>query len=718
MAEESSSGIMEDDSGLVTSSSSTPDLWMLLWLQRHRQGLLDAMQNSVQFIADYLVEKGHMHDLRSDVYQQIRLETTTPLEKVLKLLNWLSTQPPAVFWTFQHALRLDRLKSEAVHRYAVSDEEMKELVGRVMSMSLPEKLNLINCPSVLKAREQLRKSYRSMDKLLMSAGLAKGKTMTMDKILVNICLLSSEEAKKVFEKHSFSSRQDEERSQYLFSKVLQSDPSLVSLEEVFRAKRGGEEDPNKVVATGGAGCGKSVCFTRKAPYEWAFGRLWKQFALLFCLELRDKSVWQATTLAELLKLAQLNLSAKEQEEVVQFITNHPDQVVIVCDGLDEGSVDESGLLWSLLQGKCVGIPSNLRVVVTTRPCSAVGKISKSTSYQGVEVIGFTKEDVALFARKYIGEHAAEKLLTLLDKQPSIASMMHVPLICLLICDLFQEKHRLPTRRTELFEKIVVALLHRYADTHGVEEPFEDLSDAPANLRELVVGLGKVAFQGLQKKQLYFKDVQLKEAGMPMAALELGLLTKSESTIFWKRDEYAFSHLTLQEFLAALYVSSEALQTEADVIELLQKVRFDDGHLSTFWVFLAGVLRGGKLETFLHSVALALPHKKGYVRPRFLEYCRDLFYHCFAESHVCESGTPSTSVGDYLRENGVRYFCTSMLSASASTAMRTVMLCHPANIHNVAIVHCRVAESALSQVLVGLQLCKSVNGYNIAKTFVL
>ena len=231
----------------------------------------------------------------------------------------------------------------------------------------------------------------------------------MDKILVNVCLLSTEEAKKAFEEPSFSSQKDRERCEYLFSKILQGQPLLLDLKEVFKAKREGEKDPYKVVASGGAGCGKSVCFTRKAPYDWAVGDLWEQFALLFCLELRDKSVWQAKTLPELLKLAQLGLSPEEQEEVRQFITNHPDKVVIVCDGLDEASVDEfkGGMMWSLLQGKCVGIPSSLRLVVTTRPCSTARELLQSTSYRGVEVVGFTKEDVSLFARKYLGEETGQ-----------------------------------------------------------------------------------------------------------------------------------------------------------------------------------------------------------------------------------------------------------------------------------------------------------------------
>ena len=240
--------------------------------------------------------------------------------------------------------------------------------------------------------------------------------------------------------------------------------------------------------------------------------------------------------------------------------------------------------------------------MTTRPCKAAGDISQSISYRGVEIVGFTEEDVALFARKYLGQNAGDKLVSLLEKQPEIGGMLHAPLFCLLVCDLFQEEQDLPSRRTELFEKIIVALLHRYVKAHSLEEPFQDWADAPACLREMVIGLGKVAFEGLKEKKLYFTDVELKKAGMPAAALELGLLTKSESTKFWKRDEYAFSHLTLQEFMAALYVSSEVLQTDADMAKLLETVRFEDGHLSTFWVFLVGVLRGGILEAFLRAMS--------------------------------------------------------------------------------------------------------------------
>ena len=715
MAEKDSSASIEDISDHDdTSSSQTLNLWMRLWLERHRQSLLDGMQNVVPIILDYLVDKGKIDPLR-DVYQEIMLDTTVPVQKARKLLDWLATQPPAVFWSFQHAIRQDRLRTEEVHGLAVSDEEMRELRERVKDMPLPEKLNLTSCRSVLKAREELQKFYRSRDKLLMSAGLAKGKTMSMDKILVNICLLSSGEVRKAFEKPSFSSHRDQERSQYLFSKLLQSRSSSLNLEEVFEAKNNGEDDPDKVVATGGAGCGKSVCFTRKAPYEWALGKLWKQFALLFCLELRDKSVWQAKTLTELLRLAELDLSPDEQKEVHKFITNHPDQVVIVCDGLDEGTVDESSMLWRLLQGKCVGIPSSLRVVVTTRPCKAASDISQSIGYRGVVVVGFTPEDVAVFAHKYLGQNTGDKLLSLLKKQPAIEGMLHAPLFCLLVCDLFQEEQKLPSRRTETFQKIVVALLHRYAKAHGLEEAFSDWVDAPASVRAMVTGLGKVAFKGLKKRQLYFTDVELKNAGMPAAALELGLLTKSESTKFWKRDEYAFSHLTVQEFLAAMYVSSHVLQTKADMAKLLETVCLDDGHLSTFWVFLAGLLRDEMLEALLR-VMCNQPERTSFFRP--LRLVRRLqLYHCFSESDLGKRGAPSASVGDLLRRMPWLHFIgpAPPLSLSDCAVISTVLRTHRETEHLrlVRLFCCKIPNAGMEVIFSGLQPCTSIQVFQMS-----
>ena len=130
----------------------------------------------MQFIADYLVEKGHMHDLRSDVYQQIMLDTTTPVEKVRKLLDWLATRPSSVFWSFQRALGHDRLRKEAVHWLAlgVTDNEVRELTEYAKGMAMPDKLALMSCRSVLKAREETAQVLQSEGRVADERGACQG----------------------------------------------------------------------------------------------------------------------------------------------------------------------------------------------------------------------------------------------------------------------------------------------------------------------------------------------------------------------------------------------------------------------------------------------------------------------------------------------------------------------------------------------------------------
>ena len=239
------------------------------------------------------------------------------------------------------------------------------------------------------------------------------------------------------------------------------------------------------------------------------------------------------------------------------------------------------------------------------------------------------------------------------------------------------------------------------------------------MRKIVIGLGSVAFEGLKKKHLYFTDVELKEAGMPAASLELGLLTKAESASFRKRDEYTFSHLTLQEFLAALYVSTKVLKTNADMAKLLQEVDFGDGHLSTFWVFLAGLLHGGMVEILLHAMCdrLCSCTLGWFARMDVLQ-----LYHCFFESHLGKSGIRSPAVGNFLKKRSelnllieswriavLLKFGGLRLSVSDSIAVSTALQVHSetADLREVDLSGCTVTDAGLEQLISSFQLCRSI-----------
>ena len=71
-------------------------------------------------------------------------------------------------------------------------------MSRVEAMSLSDKLSLRYSESVLKARERMQRFYSSRDQLHLCAGFGKGKTLPMEQVAVNVCLLSEGEARAAF----------------------------------------------------------------------------------------------------------------------------------------------------------------------------------------------------------------------------------------------------------------------------------------------------------------------------------------------------------------------------------------------------------------------------------------------------------------------------------------------------------------------------------------
>ena len=147
----------------------------------------------------------------------------------------------------------------------------------------------------------------------------------------------------------------------------------------------------------------------------------------------------------------------------------------------------------------------------------------------------------------------------------------------------------------------------------------------------------------------------------------------------------------------MYVSTELLQTSADMAKLLEEVRFEDGHLTTFWVFLAGLLRDDLVEALLLSV----------VNPSAWRTCPPTWYRtlhlsrCFTESCFGERNIPSPTVGKYLEEVGAD-FCFASLSAPDCASIGTVLQCHAAHINTVWLAYVTLLgdQSGFAQVLSG------------------
>ena len=132
--------------------------------------------------------------------------------------------------------------------------------------------------------------------------------------------------------------------------------------------------------------------------------------------------------------------------------------------------------------------------------------------------------------------------------------------------------------------------------------FKSVEKAPDQLFEKVLEVGKVAFDRLKKKDLsYF---QQEEEDLSEKAMGLGFLEHVQSTTSSEEDRYGFRHLTVQEYLAAVYVCREVLKKAEDVVHLAEELGCgeESGHLNTFWVFVASLVDSSLREELFCAIA--------------------------------------------------------------------------------------------------------------------
>ena len=145
-------------------------------------------------------------------------------------------------------------------------------------------------------------------------------------------------------------------------------------------------------------------------------------------------------------------------------------------------------------------------------------------------------------------------------------------------------------------------------------------------REIIVSLGKLAFNQLEKGNLIFYEADLVECDIDIRAASVysGVFTQifKEECGLYQDKVFCFVHLSLQEFLAALYVfwsfihngvnllSEEPPTSSEDELLLYQSavdkaLQSENGHLDLFLRFLLGPLSGDQSDSPTRSSALSI-----------------------------------------------------------------------------------------------------------------
>ncbi|XP_026148661.1 protein NLRC3-like, partial [Mastacembelus armatus] len=345
----------------------------------------------------------------------------------------------------------------------------------------------------------------------------------------------------------------------------------IKCHEIFKASPD-QQRPIRVVLTNGvAGVGKTFS-VQKFSLDWAEGSENQDVSLLVLLSFRELNLIkdEQISLLRLLHVFHPTLQKVTAEQLavckVLFIFDGLDESrlsldfnnrKVVSDVTQEASVNE--LLTNLIQGNL--LPSAL-VWITSRPAAA-NRIPPTCVDRLTEVRGFTDvQKDEYFRRRSRDEELSSRIISHIKTSRSLHIMCQIPVFCWITATVLEnmltteQRGELPKTLTDLYSHFLLVQTnrkkHKYREGHETS-PLQ-LTEADG---EVLLKLGRLAFEHLEEGNIMFYQEDLEQCGLdvPEASVYSGVCTeifKRESVIFQK-SVYCFVHLSVQEFLAAVYM---------------------------------------------------------------------------------------------------------------------------------------------------------------------
>ncbi|XP_058486445.1 NACHT, LRR and PYD domains-containing protein 12-like [Solea solea] len=365
--------------------------------------------------------------------------------------------------------------------------------------------------------------------------------------------------------------------------------------DIFKALPDQQGSIRVVLTNGVAGVGKTFS-VQKFTLDWAEGLENQDVNLLIVLSFRELNLIrdQQHSLLTLLHVFHPTLEKVRAEELAVC------KPLFIFDGLDESrlSLDFSSktlvsdvthrssvnvLLTNLIHGNL--LPSAL-VWITSRPAAA-NQIPPTCVARVTEVRGFTDDQKDEYFRKRSRtEDLSSRIISHIKTSRSLHIMCQVPVFCWISATVLEhmltteQRGELPKTLTDLYSHFLLVQTKRKKNKYdkGHETSPRELRKAD---RDFLLKLGRLAFEHLQKGDIMFYQEDLERCGLSVteASVYSGVCTeifRRESVIFQK-SVYCVVHLSVQEFLAAVYMFHCFTNRKTEVLQdfFRKKVGDDD-----------------------------------------------------------------------------------------------------------------------------------------------
>ncbi|XP_071394362.1 NLR family CARD domain-containing protein 3-like, partial [Centroberyx affinis] len=394
--------------------------------------------------------------------------------------------------------------------------------------------------------------------------------------------------------------------------------TTIKCEDIFKPLPGRVKPTRTLMTKGVAGIGKTV-LTQKFTLDWAEDKANQDIQFTFPFTFRELNLLKGKKYS-LVELLHRFFTETKEAGIYKF---DKFQVVFIFDGLDEcrlpldfkkneflTDVTESAsvdvLLTNLIKGKL--LPS-ARLWITTRPAAA-NQIPPECVDMVTEVRGFTdpqKEEY--FRKRFRDEHQASRIISHIKTSQSLNIMCHIPVFCWITATVLdhvlktRKRRDLPKTLTEMYIYFLVV----QSKLQNIKYHGRDETDPHWNTesRKMILSLGKLAFEQLEKGNLIFYEADLTECGIDIRAASVysGVFTQifKEECGLYQDKVFCFVHLSIQEFLAAVYVINSFIDSGVNLLSVTQSSSRDKSqvnHLYQSAVDKALQSKNGHLDLFL------------------------------------------------------------------------------------------------------------------------
>ncbi|XP_030646323.1 NACHT, LRR and PYD domains-containing protein 3-like [Chanos chanos] len=395
----------------------------------------------------------------------------------------------------------------------------------------------------------------------------------------------------------------------------------IQCNDIFKPLPGQDKPIRTELTKGVAGIGKTVS-VQKFILDWAEGKANQDIKFIFPIPFRELNLKEGKhSLLDILhqffpETKGLTLTKNDKYKVMFIFdgldefrfhlnfrkneilrnTTEPNSVNVLLTNLIKGNLFPSALLW-----------------ITSRPAAA-NQIPPECVDQVTEVRGFNDQQKEEYFRKRISDqNLSSRVIKHIKSSRSLYIMCHIPVFCWISATVLErmlsngESREIPKSLTQMYTHFLIFQTkqkNQKYDGHYEIDPHWN--------KKSIMLLGKLAFQQLEKGNLIFYKEDLEECGIDVreASVYSGVCTqifKEESGLFYGT-VYSFVHLSIQEFLAALYAYMSLSNSNINVLVQEQAtldksnktvtglfkcavdkaLKSENGHLDLFLRFLLGL----------------------------------------------------------------------------------------------------------------------------------